>query len=390
LISNKSWIALLGFASGLSAFGMASVIPALPALGAAMQAEFSSVQFVVSAYLLGLGLAQPVQGMLCDRYGRRPVLLTGFTVFAIASCAATFATSLPLLIAARFLQALGVSVATVVARAMVRDTHDPERGAVALAFITAVMGVAPILGPIAGGIVVAAWGWRAVFVMHALIAALLLGGMAWLLVETRPAHLRAMSLPQILRATQQLLGDRVFLGYTMVYGFANGGSFAFLTVGAVLFEQLFQLNPAQFGLLWAVLAVAYTIGAAAAGFLARRFGSAAVLRGGAALTLTSGLLFLAAALWHTPYLPAFMGALILFTVGSGLASPLALAGAVSNRPELAGVASGTSSSLAMLTCMAFAAVSGIIFSGSATSSGVLVAGAGALAWVAARVALTRT
>lgn len=123
------FIGLLGAASGLSAFGMASVVPILPSLERALGSDYASLQFVVSAYLLGLGLFQPVQGVLCDRFGRRPVLLCGFAVFAVASLLASLAPSLALLVPARFLQAMGVSVATVVSRAIVRDSYAPEPAA---------------------------------------------------------------------------------------------------------------------------------------------------------------------------------------------------------------------------------------------------------------------
>ena len=122
---------------------MASVVPALPSLAKSLQADYATVQFVVSAYLLGLGLFQPVQGLLSDRFGRRPVLLAGYGVFLVASLAASFATDIAMVIAARFLQAMGVSVATVVTRAIVRDSFEPGPAATALSFITAVMGVAP-------------------------------------------------------------------------------------------------------------------------------------------------------------------------------------------------------------------------------------------------------
>ena len=158
--SRSRWglIALLGVASGLSAFGMASVVPTLPTLSRALGADFGSLQFVVSAYLLGLGLFQPIQGLLCDRFGRRPVMLMGFSLFAAASLLASVASGLASLVLARFLQAMGVSVATVVSRAIVRDTFEPGPAAIALSFITAVMGVAPVIAPVIGGTVVEVWG----------------------------------------------------------------------------------------------------------------------------------------------------------------------------------------------------------------------------------------
>jgi DHA1 family bicyclomycin/chloramphenicol resistance-like MFS transporter len=366
---------------------MASIVPALPVLGTAFDADAGSLQFIVSGYLLGLGLFQPIQGLLCDRFGRRPVLLAGVTLFACASLAATLADSLPLLAAARTLQAMGVSVATVVTRAIVRDTHGPEEGAVALAFITAVMGVAPIVAPIAGGFASSAWGWRGVFALHAGIAAALLLWMLALLRESRPPATQAMGFSQLLVGFAVLLRDPVFRGYSLTYSFVSAGGFAFITVGAALFGQLFGTQPEDFGLLWAVLASAYLLGAAAAGQLSRRYGSRTIIGRGLQLNLLAATAFVAAALLPQPSQLAFMLALMLQTASNGLTSPLCLAGCVSERPDLAGVASGLSSATAMIVSMLCAAASGLAFNGGSGSVAVLTAVCAAGAWIAARPAL---
>lgn len=380
-------IALLGAISGLSAFGMASVIPSLPLLGVALATDAAGLQFLVSAYLLGLGLFQPVQGVLCDRFGRRPVLLGGFLLFTIASMAAVLASSIAVLAIARFVQAMGVSVATVVTRAIVRDTHGPEDGAVALSFITAVMGIAPIIAPLAGGFVATEWGWRAVFWLHAAIASALLAGMLVMLRESRPAATKAMTVAQLVGGSKLLLRDPVFMSFTLAYSSISAGSFAFITVGAALFDGLFGMTPAAFGTLWAGLALAYLCGAAAAGTLARRFSNRSIIRRGLLLNLLAASFMLAGALLWRPLLPVFMTALALQMAANGLVSPLCLAGCVSERPDLAGVAAGLSSSLAMLTATIFAALSGVLFDGTALTVAVLVGTCAIAAFLSARPAL---
>ncbi|MBK6597832.1 MAG: multidrug effflux MFS transporter [Proteobacteria bacterium] len=379
----RSWIALLGIASGLSAFGMASVVPSLPLLADTFRTDYAQLQWVVSAYLLGLGLAQPVQGWLCDRFGRRPVLLIGFAAFAAASLLASMATSLSALVIARFAQALGVSVATVASRAMVRDRHDADSAAAALAFITAVMGLAPVLAPLAGGVVVDLFNWRALFIMHFVMAVVLLIWMVVSLVETRPANTRVLGVRSTFRAFGVLLQDRSFTTHTLVYCFMSAASFAFITCGAELFSRLFQMSPAAFGVFWAVLAGAYTIGASIAGFVTRRFGARRVLIQGTALSLVGGSLFAWLAWSETISLAGYTAALIMLTMGNGVTSPLALAGAVNDHPEMAGTASGLSSAMAMLVSMCFAIGTGYAFDGTAVSVGWILALGTFLSWLAA-------
>jgi DHA1 family bicyclomycin/chloramphenicol resistance-like MFS transporter len=171
-------LVLLAFASSLSPFAMAVVLPAVAAIGTRFGADYSAVQFVLSAYLVGLGLTQPVSGILCDRLGRRPVLLGGATLFLVASVGCALAPSLPVLVGFRFLQAVGISVGTVASRAMIRDTHDVLEMPRALARLAAAMGVAPVVAPVVGGTVGALAGPAGIFAVTAVLGAIVLIGIA--------------------------------------------------------------------------------------------------------------------------------------------------------------------------------------------------------------------
>lgn len=380
-------VVLLGLASGLSAFGMASVIPALPVLGRAFDTDAASLQWVVSAYLFGLGIAQPIQGWFADRFGRRPVLLTGFAVFAVASIAASLAPTLPWLVAARFAQGLGVSVATVVARAIVRDTQEGPQAAISLSFITAVMGLAPVIAPLAGGIVVGFFDWHALFLVHLSIAVLLLAWMIVALAESRPVDTERLSLARTFTAFGELLRLRRFLAYSLVYSFTSGAAFAFITVGATLYERLFRMAPAAFGVFWATLALAYALGATIAGVATRRWGERGVLLGGGTLGLVGGICFVWVAHGESPSFAAFSTALAIQLVANGIVSPLSLAGAVNESPRLAGTASGLSSALAMFMSIVFAIASGALFDGTPVTISWLLGVGTLLALVSATVAV---
>lgn len=379
------FIALLGAASGLSAFGMSTVVPILPMLGGALQADYSALQFVVSAYLFGLALFQPLQGLLCDRFGRRPVILGGFAVFFAASLLASVTESLPALIAARLLQSMGASVATIVPRAIVRDSLAPEPAAVAMAFISAVMGLSPVIAPLVGAGAASTVGWRAVFWLHAAAAAALLVLLAWKLRESRPAQTGAMDLRHLLGGFSILLRDRVFLANSLVYSFISSASFVFITIGADLFDRLYGMPVTRFGMLWALLALGYAAGSAAAGALSRRFGSQPVMRRGLHIALVAAVIVLTTALSAAPPLWAFVTGLGVLVFAAGLVSPLALAGCTVGHPERAGVAAGLSSSIAMLASMAFAIAAGVVYDGSAGPAGLLLALACVLAWLSPRI-----
>ncbi len=248
-------VLLLGIASSLSPFGVTIAVPILAGIATTFAASAGAAQFVISAYLLGLALAQPFNGFLCDRLGRRPVLLGGFGVFVAASVAAAYATQLELLIACRFLQAVGVSVGTVASRAVVRDTRDAAGAAEALAYIAAAMGFAPVVAPILGGWLGASWGYQTVFWITALMGVVTLAAIYLLLPETLHADSARPRWSQWMRNYRALFTSGPFIGYTLVFGFIQGCFFAFLAIGATLFEQRFGIGARQFGLWWGLMAI---------------------------------------------------------------------------------------------------------------------------------------
>lgn len=364
-------------------------IPVLASIAARFDAEFASVQFVISAYMLGLAVAQPINGYLCDRFGRRPVMLTGFTIFVLASTAAAFIDSLSGLIAMRFLQAVGVSVGTVVSRAVVRDTRDAIETTTAMSYIAAVMGFAPIIAPVLGGWVGSIGGHSSVFAVSAAMGLVVLIMMFRSLPETLDRSQGLPSLGALVHNYAVLLKSGPFLGYSMVFGFVQGSFFAFMAVGAAVFDNDLGLNNRQFGTIWGLMAVGYVLTAMASARLSRRLGSARVMGTSIAITLIAGLaLFAMAQTWEPSRLIILTSMAVLMASAGGVI-PGALAGVVNAHPEMAGTASGLSSALGMLLGGVFTVLAGTIYQGEfAPISWLVLASTSltAMSWILVRKA----
>ncbi len=358
-------IKLLSLASALSPFGMVVLVPTLSELARLFDVGFGSAQFLVSAYLFGLGAAQPFSGFLCDRLGRRPVLLGGFAVFVLTSLGCALAEEFWVLVLLRFLQAAGVSVGTVATRAIVRDTHDEAGTARAMATIAAAMGIAPVIAPIIGGLVSEMAGPLAVFYLSAIFGAIIWICVRSQLRETRPPGTADRSHESNWRGDYaELLRSRVFMGYTLMFGFVQGGFFCFLAVGAAVFERDLGMGPRAFGLVWGLMAAAYVVGASIAGPLTSRHGMQKVIVLGMVVTLLAGWgLLLAIAIFGVSFI-SLVPLLALLTAGSGLVIPGSMAGAVSYRPEIAGTSSGLSSALGLMFSGGFSIWSGLLYSGN--------------------------
>ena len=131
-----------------------------------LRTDVATVQLTVSLYLLGLAVAQLVMGPLSDRFGRRPVLLGGLGAHRVGALAGIAADTVEGLIVARILQALGASTGIVVGRAIIRDLFDRDRAASMIGLVATVMVVAPMFGPLIGGLLDTAFGWEAIFLLH--------------------------------------------------------------------------------------------------------------------------------------------------------------------------------------------------------------------------------
>ena len=159
-------------------------LASLPSLATTFGVPVSTVQLTLSLFVIGFGSAQLIVGPLSDRYGRRPVLLAGLATYVTASLLCGLSPSIELLIAARFVQALGCCTAVMIARAIVRDAYPPEHSARVIARASTWLSMAPIIGPVLGSVLQVNFGWRAAFAVLGLFSATLLTVCALRLPET--------------------------------------------------------------------------------------------------------------------------------------------------------------------------------------------------------------
>jgi DHA1 family bicyclomycin/chloramphenicol resistance-like MFS transporter len=299
-------------------------------------------------------------------------MLVGFAMFVVASIGASWTDSLSGLIVLRFLQAVGASVGTVAARAVVRDTRGPMETTVAMGQIAAIMGFAPILAPAMGGWFGTAFGYRSTFIATAALGLLVLVLMYRTLPETLDRTQITSRLADLLKNYSTLMRSRSFLGFTLVFGFVQGSFFAFMAVGAPVFETDFGLDAADFGTAWALMAMSYVSSAIISSRLTRMFGSDWVLGATTILTLLAGWLMFAWTTLSGATMLSVLAPMTLIMVAAGGVLPAAMAGIVNAHPEMSGTASGLSSALAMLFGGVFTVLSGVFYQGKFETVAILI------------------
>ncbi len=319
--------------------GMHVIIPALPATARALHMSISTTQLTITLYLIGLAVGQLFYGPVSDRFGRRPVLLIGLTLFTVASVVTACAPNAGVLIGARILQSIGGCAGLVLGRAAVRDGATPDKAAGQLALLTLVMSIVPALAPAVGGYLTAYIHWRASYVLLAAMGGLTLLVSLLILPETNRQRLGGSS-GSLLSGYSMLVRSRTFLGYAAGGACSTTSFYAFMAASPFIFENVLHRPTQEVGLYYVFLMG----GVAAGSFLANRLSRFVPLRRGLQLanlvTIAGAVVFVLFDAFDALSGPSVAGAVTLFMVGAGMASPFALAGSVSVNPRTIGAASG--------------------------------------------------
>jgi DHA1 family bicyclomycin/chloramphenicol resistance-like MFS transporter len=334
-------LTLVGLA-GVSVLAMNVFLPSLPAMAEWFDTSYGMVQLSVALYLGANAVLQLVVGPLSDRYGRRPVILTGLALFMLATVGTLLATTIEVFLAFRMLQA-AVVTAMVLSRAVVRDLYPQDQAASMIGYVTMGMSVVPMVAPALGGVLDGWFGWHANFWLL-LAAGAAMWAWAWVdLGET--ATSRSSSFAAQFREYPELFRSQRFWGYAAAAAFASGAFFAYLGGAPFVGSTIFGLDPATLGLFFGAPAIGYFAGNGLSGRYSRRYGIDRMIVWG--VIATAGGLALMFALFlaglGTPWV--FFGLITFVGLGNGLVIPNATAGMLSVRPHLAGTASGLGGAL---------------------------------------------
>ncbi|MGB0498790.1 MAG: multidrug effflux MFS transporter [Rubricella sp.] len=353
-------IVTLVLIAGIGALSMNIFLPSLPAMAEHFGAEYGLVSLTISGYLAIIGVLQVIIGPLSDRYGRRPVLLGALGIFCLATLGALLAPNIWVLLFFRALQA-AVAAGIVLSRAIVRDMVPADQAASMIGYVTMGMSLVPMVGPIIGGWLDAAFGWQASFIAL-LLFGLAVTAMVWRdLGETNSDP--SASFADQFRAYPELIRARRFWGYAFTAAFASGAYFAFLGGAPWVASEYLGLTSAEVGAWFSAPAIGYMLG----NFLSGRYSGALGLN---RMMLTGGLVAVAGAVLAVAMFGAgilhpisLFGPIALVGVGNGLTLPSANAGIVSVRPRLAGSASGLGGALMIGGGAALAAFTGAMLGG---------------------------
>jgi MFS transporter, DHA1 family, multidrug resistance protein len=360
---TPSLLLTLGLLSALTPFAIDMYLPSIPAIARDLDAPVALVQLSVTVYIGVFAAAQLLLGPLSDVLGRRLPVAAGLMVFALADVACALAPSMDAMLAARAVQALGGAAVAVTVPALVRDLFEREDYARVMGLVMLVMGLAPLLAPTVGGLIVLYASWRWVFAVLLVISAVTALSFLRLLPETLPPERRHRPhLGQVLGNYGALLRHREALGYLLTGMASFGGMMVFIVTSPFIYITLHDVPEGWFGPLFGINIAAAMLFSSLNARLVPRFGVERLLRVGLLVqgTAALGLLAVAVLLMLGTAPPLWLIALGAgcYIAMAGVVMGNAMAGYMAYFPRMA----GTASALAGAGRFGFGALAGSVAS----------------------------
>ena len=382
--SGRAFLSALVLITTAGSLTVHLILPILPTLEDTFGIGPALAQATLSVAMLVMASGMLCYGSLSDRFGRRPVLLGGYSLLIVGSIACTFATDIGMLLGGRLLQAAGAGAGVVIARAIVRDLYDLTKSARPIAYLTVASVAAPMSAPALGGGISDAFGWRATFGFAALAA---LSVFILALVALRETHTRRALHVRgaFLRGLRQLVRSPRFWGFALNGALNTAAWFAYASACSFLMKSVLQRPATEYGLYFLVITSGYMVGNVIVGRLGPRFRIETYLVFGTVLSLvfTVAMGIAVAVLPLSPLLLFLPG--LAFVFAQGFAMPNALAGAISVDSALAGTASGAAGFLQMSFGALASEIVAALSDGTAWPMVGMVVGATILALIAGLV-----
>ncbi|MGX1309469.1 DHA1 family bicyclomycin/chloramphenicol resistance-like MFS transporter [Amorphus suaedae] len=263
----------LGSLCALGPFATDMHISALPRMADDLSSSAATIQMTMMTYFWGFTVGQLFYGPASDKLGRKPVIFFALTVFLVGTVGCVLSGTANQMLAFRFLQGFGGSIGMVIATAAIRDLFSGASAAKLMSSVVLVLGLAPVIAPLAGSLLLTFFSWRAIFIVMGLLGIAVAVIVALLLPETRTLSQRAASQPaKAVYWYGKLLFTRTFIPYAGTLAFALGGFFAYVAGSSFMLISVYGLSPVTYSMIFAFNAIGIGISAQISSRLGERIG----------------------------------------------------------------------------------------------------------------------
>jgi DHA1 family bicyclomycin/chloramphenicol resistance-like MFS transporter len=339
-------------------------MPVIPAVKVALGLSDALAQLTFSIALFSMALATLVYGSLSDRYGRRPVLLSGLCLFLVGSAVSAVTDSVLMLVLGRLVQAVGAGCGITLVRAIAQDVYGPARLVKAIAYLTMFYTIGPMISPLVGGILIDTLGWRSVFGFGLVLGSVITLNAYFAIFETRSPSPANRTGGNVLRNYCELFGHARFTAFVLQTGFSTGSFMVAATAASSLMKEMLHRPSTEFGIYFLLFPLGFLFG----NFITSRIGSRVanetmVFAGSlllvAAIAMQSSLLLNGYVTPFTLFAPGFF-----ITMAQGISLSYAQTGAMATNPKLAGTAAGVGVFVQNFCGAVFAQLYGLLADGT--------------------------
>lgn len=322
-VARRSLPWLLAALSMIGPFSIDAVFPSFPSLGAHFGVDATALQQLISVYLITYAVMSLFHGAISDAIGRKPVIVVGLIVYALASIGAALATTYTMLLLCRGLQGMCAGAGLVVGRAVIRDTYAGPAAQRLMSQVMMIFSIAPVIAPMIGAQLLLVSGWHGIFWLLTAFTVILAGMLVWLLDESHPPARRTRFAPRPLLASYvSFARDHLFWPLLISSSVNFAGLFLYISSAPQIVRGLLGLSAQGFPWLFLPVVVGLMVGAWSSGHLAgRRSLTFTVSLGYAVMLLACAAHVLLALVFPEPRLPWSMLPLMLHGVGIQLAFP---------------------------------------------------------------------
>jgi DHA1 family bicyclomycin/chloramphenicol resistance-like MFS transporter len=367
-------IFILGLLSAIGPFSIDMYLPGFPTIAADLHTTVDRVAYSLSSFFIGICVGQVICGPLLDRFGRKRPLVTGLVLYILASIGCSLSTSVETLIIFRFIQALGGCVGMVAPNAIVRDVFPVEESAKVFSMLILILGVSPILAPTAGSYIVANFGWQVVFVVLAIVTAIILFAVIRLLPESKqPDPAFSLKPRSILLGFLNVLKEPQFATHAFAGAVASAGLFAYLAGSPFMFIEMYGVSAQQYGWIFAGIAAGLIGSSQLNNLVLRKYNSAQILRFVLFFQSVLGLVLITGVASGVFGLYSTIVTIFLFLSCQGFTFPNSAALAMAPFSEGAGSASALLGAFQMALGAMASALVGLFFNGTAIPMAAIMA-----------------
>ena len=344
--NSNLFILVLALANASVVVGMGLITPSITIIKADFNLTSDMVQLTLTVFIIAAGIGQLVFGFLSDRYGRRPILLTGSFLFFASSITSVFSPNILFLLIMRFVQGLGAAACMSMARVIINDSFNKTEAAEKLSLITAIMVIFPLISLILGGFIAQTIGWVGTMYVFFIFGLIILTGSVYNISETKITKINNLNFSKITNSFLDVLKNTKFLNFTFIGSIQTGVFFSSFGFMPYEFARL-GVSPLEFGFWLSFTGIGYFLGNILNRNYASKYGIEALIIFGSFfsfLSYFSMLILNLNAFTHPLYISI---PLIVFGLGNGFTVANCIIGGVSTTGNNSGTATGIAGALQM-------------------------------------------